>query len=128
GSANGDLLRRALSQCRTAFLATGILTGLVNILMLTGSIYMLQVYDRVLPSRSVPTLVALTVALIGLYAMLGLFDWARQRILARVGTLLDEALSAPVVAAILRLATRGQTAVGVQPSRDLDTVCSFLSS
>ncbi|BCJ89622.1 type I secretion protein [Terrihabitans soli] len=101
---------------------------MVNVLMLTGSIYMLQVYDRVLPSRSVPTLIALTVALLGLYALLGLFDWARQHILARVGTALDEALSAPVVGAILRLANRGRESVGTQPSRDLDAVRGFLSS
>ena len=128
GSADSALLRGALAQCRSAFWATGVLTGVVNVLMLTGSIYMLQVYDRVIPSRSVPTLVALTIALLGLYVLLGFFDWARQRILARVGSVLDEALSGAVVAAILRLATRGQDAVGVQPSRDLDTIRSFLSS
>ncbi|WP_222876320.1 type I secretion system permease/ATPase [Terrihabitans soli] len=126
--ADSALLRDALRRCRSAFWATGILTGMVNVLMLTGSIYMLQVYDRVLPSRSVPTLIALTVALLGLYALLGLFDWARQHILARVGTALDEALSAPVVGAILRLANRGRESVGTQPSRDLDAVRGFLSS
>lgn len=126
--ADSALLRDALRQCRSAFWATGVLTGVVNILMLTGSIYMLQVYDRVLPSRSIPTLVALTIALIAMYALLGLFDWARQHILSRVGTVLDEALSGPVVSAILRLAARGNEGVGTQPSRDLDTIRSFLSS
>jgi ABC-type protease/lipase transport system fused ATPase/permease subunit len=48
----------ALSACRNAFAAIGLLTGVINVLMLTGSLFMLQVYDRVLPSRSVPTLIA----------------------------------------------------------------------
>jgi hypothetical protein len=54
-------LSGALRSCRGAFLGTAVLSGLINILMLTGSFYMLEGYDRVLPSRSVPTLVGLTV-------------------------------------------------------------------
>ena len=127
-SAGSALLRETAVQCRFAFVAVGLLTALVNILMLTGSVYMLQVYDRVLPSRSVPTLVVLSIALLGVYALLGTFDWARQRILARIGVMLDQALSGPVLAGILRVTTRGQDNVGLQPSRDLDTVRSFLSS
>ena len=60
-------------------------SGVINILMLTGSIYMLQVYDRVLPSRSVPTLVGLTVLIIFLFGLQGVLDFVRQRLLTRVG-------------------------------------------
>jgi ATP-binding cassette subfamily C protein len=54
-------LSTALRSCRAAFVGTGVISGLINVLMLTGSFYMLEVYDRVLPSRSIPTLVGLTV-------------------------------------------------------------------
>ena len=56
-----------------------------NILMLTGSLFMLEVYDRVLPSRSVPTLVGLVILAAGLYTAQGLLDLIRGRILVRIG-------------------------------------------
>ncbi len=62
--------------------------------MLSGALFMLEVYDRVLPSRSVPTLVALLILVAGLYAAQGVIDMIRSRILVRVGRSLDEALSA----------------------------------
>ena len=64
-----------------------------NILMLTGAIFMLEIYDRVLPSHSVPTLVALIILATSLYAALGILDLIRGRILVRVGASLDEAIS-----------------------------------
>ena len=54
-------LRAALGACRRAFLAIALFSGMSNMLMLTGALFMLEVYDRVLPSRSVPTLVALLI-------------------------------------------------------------------
>jgi ATP-binding cassette, subfamily C, bacterial len=123
-----DLLHRALAACRGAFVTVGLFSAAINILALTGSIYMLQVYDRVLPSRSVPTLVALSLIVIALYALQGVFDWLRTRILGRIGVALDQALAAPVVMAILRIPTRTRGGgEGLQLSRDLDTVRSFLS-
>ena len=61
-------LAEALAACRGAFIAIGLMSGMSNILMLTGAIFMLEVYDRVLPSRSVPTLVGLVILAAGLYA------------------------------------------------------------
>ena len=52
-------LAAALSACRRAFVATALFSGMSNILMLSGALFMLEIYDRVLPSRSVPTLVGL---------------------------------------------------------------------
>ena len=78
-------LAQALASCRGAFVSVGVFSGVINILMLTGSIYMLQVYDRVLPSRSVPTLVGLTVLIIFLFGLQGVLDFLRQRLLTRVG-------------------------------------------
>jgi ATP-binding cassette subfamily C protein PrsD len=86
-------LAEALAACRSAFVAIGLMSGMSNILMLTGAIFMLEVYDRVLPSRSVPTLVGLIILAGGLYAILGLLDMIRARILVRIGGRLDEALS-----------------------------------
>ena len=63
-------LSTALASCRGAFIATAVISAMSNVLMLTGAIFMLQVYDRVLPSRSVPTLIGLAILAIGLYACL----------------------------------------------------------
>src|SRR4051812_33654482 len=121
-------LAEALSACRGTFIATGLMSGMSNILMLTGAFFMLEVYDRVLPSRSVPTLIGLVILAAGLYAALGMLDMIRARILVRIGNRLDEALSGRVYETIVRLPLKaGQRSDGLQPLRDLDSVRSFLS-
>src|SRR6478609_1297156 len=120
-------LTAALASCRGAFLATGLISGMSNVLMLTGAIFMLQVYDRVLPSRSVPTLIGLAILAVGLYAALGLLDLIRGRILTRIGISLDEALSGQIYQTIVRLpALVGLRNDGAGAIRDLDSVRSFL--
>jgi ABC-type protease/lipase transport system fused ATPase/permease subunit len=94
-------LSGALASCRGAFVATGLISAMSNLLMLTGAMFMLQVYDRVLPSRSVPTLIGLAGLAAGLYAAQGLFDLIRGRIL--IGISLDEALSERVYHTVVRL-------------------------
>ena len=122
-------LAQALAACRSAFVAIGLMSGMSNILMLTGAIFMLEVYDRVLPSRSVPTLVGLVVLAAGLYAALGLLDMIRARILVRIGGRLDEALGGRIYESIVRLPLKvGHRNDGMQPLRDLDGVRAFLSS
>lgn len=116
----------ALASCRSAFFAVALFSAIVNVLMLTGSIYMLQVYDRVLPSRSVPTLVALSLIVAAVYILLGTFDWLRQRILSRIGVELDRRLGGPVLGAVISGQVKGTTG-SAQPSRDLDSVRGFLS-
>ena len=86
-------LAAALGACRRAFLAIGLFSGMSNILMLTGSLFMLEVYDRVLPSRSVPSLVALLILTAGLFAAQGFIDAIRSRILVRIGHSLDATMS-----------------------------------
>ena len=101
----------------------GLMSGMSNILMLTGAIFMLEIYDRVLPSRSVPTLVALVILAAGLFAAQGLLDLIRGRILVRIGSRLDEALSGRVYETIVRLPLKvGNRTDGLQPLRDLDSV------
>ncbi|MBS0533972.1 MAG: type I secretion system permease/ATPase [Proteobacteria bacterium] len=123
-------LSAALAACRGAFIGTGLVSGMSNILMLTGSMFMLEVYDRVLPSRSLPTLVGLLILIliIFLFAALGVLDAIRSRILARIGGALDEALSGRVYDTLVRLPLRiGSRGDGTQPLRDLDAVRSYLS-
>src|SRR3954453_10978204 len=117
-----------LVSCRRIFWGMAGFSGLSNILMLTGSFFMLQVYDRVLPGRSVPTLVALFALAIVLYVFQGGLDLVRSRISARVGRYLDETLGLRVFDALVRLPlkTRGD-GDGLQPLRDLDQVRSFLA-
>jgi ATP-binding cassette subfamily C protein len=118
----------ALRACRSAFVGVGIMSCMINLLYLTGSLFMLEVYDRVLPSRSVPTLVGLAILAGGLYMAQGILDLIRVRILGRVGTALDESLNSRVFDTIVRLPlTVGARNEGLQPLRDLDNVRSFLS-
>ncbi len=84
-----DAFDEALASVRHAFLVAGLFSLFINVLMLAGPLYMLQVYDRVLTSHSVPTLVALTVLLIVLYVALGLLEGIRSQILNRVAGRLD---------------------------------------
>src|SRR6202049_3566149 len=119
----------ALRACRQAFIGVGVMSCMINLLYWTGSLFMLEVYDRVLPSRSVPTLVGLAILAGGLYAAQGVLDLIRVRILGRIGTSLDEALNARVFDTIVRLPLMvGGRNEGLQPLRDLDNVRSFLGS
>src|ERR1700754_4063645 len=118
----------ALQTCRSAFIGVGIISCMINVLYLTGSLFMLEVYDRVLPSRSVPTLIGLAILAGGMYFFQGILDLIRGRILGRVGTALDESLNRRVFETIVRLPlTAGGRNDGLQPLRDLDNVRSFLA-
>jgi ATP-binding cassette subfamily C protein len=117
----------ALRACRSAFLGVGVMSCIINLLYLTGSMFMLEVYDRVLPSRSVPTLIGLIILAGGLYVAQGLLDLLRNRILGRIGTALDEALNARVFETVVKLPLLiGNRNEGLLPLRDLDHVRSFL--
>jgi PrtD family type I secretion system ABC transporter len=127
GSARSELAV-ALSSCRGAFIGIGLISAMSNVLMLTGALFMLEIYDRVLPSRSVATLVGLATLAGGLYAAQGILDLIRGRILVRIGGALDETLSGRIYNSILRLPLLiGYQKDGLQPLRDLDSVRSFLS-
>ena len=120
-------LGEALRTCRSAFVGVGVMSCMINVLYLTGSLFMLEVYDRVLPSRSVPTLVGLAVLAAGLYLAQGVLDLLRGRILGRIGTALDESLNRRVFETMVRLPlVVGSRNEGLQPLRDLDNVRSFL--
>ena len=117
-----------LAKSRGAMASVALFSGVVNILALTGSFYMLQVYDRVLASRSIPTLVALSVICFGLFALQGLLEIIRGQVLSRVGARLERELLQPVHALVMRLPLAGRTPTDVtQPVRDMEAVRTFLS-
>ena len=121
-------LRDALGSCVAAFIGIGIFSGLINLLMLTGSLFMLEVYDRVLPSRSVPTLIGLSALAAVLFTFQALLEITRGRLLVRIGNQLDCKLGARVYDLVVGLPLRARPGSdGLQPVRDLDTVRSFLS-
>jgi ATP-binding cassette subfamily C protein len=127
GSAGGEL-SRALRRCSGSLFGVAVFSGAVNLLMLTGSIFMLQVYDRVIPSRSIPTLIGLALLVAGLFAVQGLLDLIRGRMLVRVGASLHERLAARVFAMTLKIPLLRSNADAGQPLRDLDQIRAFLSS
>src|SRR6187401_1999742 len=97
-------LAAALRAARQTFGSVAVFSAVVNLLMLTGPLYMLQVYDRVLSSRSVPTLIALSVFLVGAYAFQGVLDLIRSRVVVRSAAVLDQRLALAVHNAVIRLA------------------------
>ncbi|MGV1908194.1 type I secretion system permease/ATPase [Agrobacterium cavarae] len=122
------LVAAALRQTRAAFVSVAALSAVTNILMLTGPLFMMQVYDRVLASRSVPTLVALSVLAIGLYFFLGVLELIRARILARIGQRIEEQLGGPTFDAVMVLPLRMSKKEAIsQPVRDLEQVRHFMS-
>lgn len=122
------LAAAVVSPLRPAIVGIALISGIVNLLALTAPLFMLQVYDRVLSSRSVSTLVGLAVLAAGLYIFQALLDIIRSRVLLRIGEDFDHQLSARVHAAIVRLPTvTRMPGDGLQPLRDLDNVRGFLS-
>jgi PrtD family type I secretion system ABC transporter len=117
----------ALLASRAAFASTALFSCLVNILMLTGPLFMLQVYDRVLTSGSVPTLVALIAIVIALYAYYGFLEYLRARILVRIGRRVEERLRDRVFDSMAEHALRRTQGIGGQPVNDLATIRQFLS-
>ena len=95
-------LRRALRPSMGLLGWILVFSTFANLLMLTGPFYMLQIYDRVLSSQSVETLIALSALVAGLYALMALFDYARGRLMARVGERFQSALDARVFEASLK--------------------------
>ena len=86
-------LSAALSACRKAFVGVAGFSAMLNVLYLTGSFYMLNVYDRVLTSRSVPTLVGISILALVLFGFQGVLDIIRSRVLVRIAGSLDESVS-----------------------------------
>lgn len=128
-------MRKAVSPVRAAFgslkgiiIAMTVISGTVNLLSLTGSFYMLQVYDRVLSSQSISTLIAISVLALALYFFQGALEIMRSQILVRLGGRLDDGLAVSAHKASLKLSLLGRKgAEAQQPIRDVETIRGFLS-
>lgn len=121
-------LRAALARCRGHLLSVAFFSIFVNLLMLTGPLFMLQIYDRVLTSRSEETLVALLALVTGLFAMMGLLEFVRGRVLARAGAKLQSLLDDRVMTAVLRRAVvPHERARPNSAARDLEAVRQLLA-
>lgn len=122
------VIATGLQACRRAFWSVAIYSGLVNALMLAGPLYMLQIYDRVLSAHSVPTLVALSIGMLGAYAFQGALDLVRSRIVSRIAALLDRQLGTTIHNAVVKLSTHGRPGEASHPVRDIDQIRTFLTS
>ncbi len=117
----------AIAASRGALLMTGMFSFFINLLMLVAPLYMLQIYDRVLSSRSESTLIVLTVLAGGMLLVMGLLDLIRSRILVRVGTRFDLLLNPRVFSAVFEQSLRGYRGERSKPLRDLDGLRQFMT-
>lgn len=105
------------------------ISGIINVLALTGSFYMLQIYDRALTSGSVPTLAALSVLAVGLYLFQGVFDVIRSQLLVRIGARLDRMLAPIAHRVSVDMPRFGfSTSEALERGRDVDTLRTFMGS
>ncbi len=118
---------RALLSAKRALWGVGIFSMFVNILMLTGPIYMLQVYDRVLLSSSVSTLVAISILMAAMYGFMGFLEFCRSRVLTRLAGRFEQSLGGRTFKIWLKQGLYGQSAPRHSPMTDLSTLKQFLS-
>src|SRR3954465_5181004 len=124
---NDRLLATALERCRPPILWIAAFSLLINILMLTSSLYMMQVYDRVLASGSLGTLLFLTLAAAGALGVIAVLDFIRSRILSGMGEWINRRLGAITLERSLESALAGRNDRS-DALRDLETLRGFFSS
>src|SRR5690242_1444046 len=125
--ANPSELRQALGACRGYFWSVAVFSAAINVLYLASPLYMLQVYDRVVSSGSLPTLLMLTLALLIALGAMAALDGVRARILIRAGLRLDRLLSGRVMAALVKQANAVTGAGHSQALRDFDSFRQFIT-
>src|SRR5689334_9871318 len=123
-----DPVTSGLRDSARRMISIALFSGAINLLMLSGSLYMLQVYDRVIPSRNLATLFGLTLMVLLAYLIQGYFDALRARMLCRVATIFDAGPQSAIHHALATLPLRGAKPMLMQqPLRDLDQVRAFMS-
>jgi PrtD family type I secretion system ABC transporter len=120
-------LKHALAACREGFLALFVFSMAINLLVLASPIYMMQLYDRVLSSRSMDTLLLLTLIVLFAFAVMAGLEWVRGRLMVRVSSWLDHRLGGEVLTGSIVGALRRGTDHSAQSLRDLATFRSFLT-
>src|SRR6266480_7448042 len=128
-AASGDPVTLRLRESARRMVGIAVFSGVINLLMLSGSLYMLQVYDRVIPSRNIATLLGLSLIVLLAYLVQGYFEALRSRMLCRMATLFDTGLQESIHIALATLPLRRVKPILMQqPLRDLAQVRAFMSS
>ncbi|MGP1450447.1 MAG: type I secretion system permease/ATPase [Wolinella sp.] len=116
-----------IKKCKSSFYYAGVVSFFINLLMLVPSLYMLQLYDRVISSRSLETLFMLTLIMVILFVFMGVMEFIRSRILVRVGNQIDNHLRERIFQAMFFLANRHPGQATTQPLNDLVQVRQFMT-
>jgi PrtD family type I secretion system ABC transporter len=124
-SSETDAESRCLGKLRKGLVAAAIFSGVINVLALSSPLYMMQIYDRVLNSKSMPTLVLLSLVFGALLILMGILDALRGQLLARLGNVLEHAYGARLLRYVLGMTGTRDPAVG-QPLDDLRSVRAVL--
>ncbi|WP_308872803.1 hypothetical protein [Thiothrix subterranea] len=120
-------LKGVLDSFRGSFLYVGFFSLFINLLMLVPPFYMLQVYDRVMASRSLETLLMITLIVVWLFITMGLLEYARSRMLVRIGSQLDDRLNSRLYSAMTKMALRQPGRASSQPLNDLTSMRQFMT-
>ncbi|MFA6759427.1 MAG: type I secretion system permease/ATPase [Sulfuricurvum sp.] len=120
-------LKEAILASKRSFLIVGFFSMFINIMMLTPSLYMLQLYDRVVGSRSEETLIMLTLIVVVIYITMSIFEMVRSRILVKIGNSIDEKLSKRIFGILFDLENRSPGKGSSLPLNDLTQVRQFMT-
>ncbi|WP_299892381.1 type I secretion system permease/ATPase [uncultured Ruegeria sp.] len=124
---NSNPVKSAWASLRKGFVAVAFFSLFLNLLMLAGPLYMLQVYDRVLTSQNVDTLIALSVLLAGVFVVIACLDLMRMRILGRLAARFEMGVGAPVLGAAMRRRVQGESEPGENLVEDINGFREFIS-
>ena len=120
-------LEKALKRVKSSFVAIGVYSFFLNILMLSSTIYMLAVYDIVMPSKSLDTLLVVTLVILIFFVGMALLEYVRSRIMIHVSNKLDAALNKRIFDATFDLAAKNPGKANSAPMRDFNTIKQFLT-
>lgn len=120
-------LQESLLKAKRSFIFVGFFSFFVNLLQLTSPLYMLQLYDRVMASRSESTLLFLTLIVVVLFVTLAMLEVVRSRVLVRIGNKMDNLLSSRVFESIFMLASKSPAKASATPLNDLTQIRQFMT-
>lgn len=120
-------LKELMLQSRKSFLYVGLFSFFINMLFLTPALYMLQVYDRVVGSGSISTLVMITLIVVAMYAVMGVLEFVRSRIVSRISTRMDVSMQGRLVDVMFRHALSNPRNASTEPLADLNNIRGFAS-
>ncbi len=124
---NVEEIRSYIAKVRPIFVSAGLFSLVVNLLMLVPSLYMLQVYDRVLTSRNADTLLMLSLLVLGLYGVLAVLEWVRSQLLVNAGVELDSLVSPRLFEAFVRHRSRTRGDASAAAFSDASALRGFLT-